>query len=307
MMTFFVNLLAAGIGLAAPLLIAALGELYAERSGVLNIGIEGMMLAGAWGGFVGTHFSKNLGIGLLAAILIGLILALLNGLLTISFKVNQVVSGIAINILTAGLTMYLYRVIFGIPLLPITIKPFQKISIPLLSKLPYLGDIFFNHNLMVYLAFLLVPVAYYVLYKTSFGLEIRSVGEKPEVVDSAGLNVFRMRYIGMLIGGVMAGLSGAFYSLAYLNLFSNNIISGRGFIAFSAVIFGGWHPIRIMMATLIFGIADALSTRVLTAGIKLIPYELLLALPYIVTIIATLLLSRRSVAPASLGVPYQKE
>ncbi|GAK59552.1 inner-membrane translocator [Candidatus Vecturithrix granuli] len=306
-MTFFVNLLAAGIGLAAPLLIAALGELYAERSGVLNIGIEGMMLAGAWGGFVGTHFSKNLGIGLLTAILIGLILALLNGLLTISFKVNQVVSGIAINILTAGLTMYLYRVIFGIPLLPITIKPFQKISIPLLSKLPYLGDIFFNHNLMVYLAFLLVPVAYYVLYKTSFGLEIRSVGEKPEVVDSAGLNVFRMRYIGMLIGGVMAGLAGAFYSLAYLNMFSNNIISGRGFIAFSAVIFGGWHPFRIMMATLIFGIADALSTRVLTAGIKLIPYELLLALPYIVTIIATLLLSRRSVAPASLGVPYQKE
>lgn len=306
-MTFFVNLLAAGIGLAAPLLIAALGELYSERAGVLNIGIEGMMLAGAWGGFVGTHFSKSLWVGLLAAVLTGLLLALLNGLLTISFMVNQVVSGIAINILTAGLTMYLYRVIFGIPLLPITITPFQKISIPVLSRIPYIGDIFFNHNLMVYLAFLLAPVAYYVLYKTSFGLEIRSVGEKPEVVDSAGLNVFRMRYIGMLIGGTMAGLAGAFYSLAYLNMFSSNIISGRGFIAFSAVIFGGWHPVRIMVATLIFGIADALSTRVLTAGIKLIPYELLLALPYLVTIIATLLLSRSSVAPASLGVPYQKE
>ncbi|PIE31891.1 hypothetical protein CSA56_17055 [candidate division KSB3 bacterium] len=304
---FLVNLLAAGIGLAAPLLIAALGELYAERSGVLNIGIEGMMLAGAWGGFVGTHFSKNLWVGLLAAMLAGLILALLNGLLTITFKVNQVVSGIAINILTAGLTMYLYRVIFGIPLLPITIKPFRKFPLPVLSQIPYLGDIFFQHNLMVYLAFLLVPVAYYILYKTSFGLELRSIGEKPEVADSAGLNVFRMRYIGMIIGGVMAGLGGAFYSLAYLNVFTNNIISGRGFIAFSAVIFGGWHPVRIMMATLIFGVADALSTRVLTAGIELIPYELLLASPYVVTIVATLLLSRKSVAPASLATPYEKK
>ena len=304
---FVVNLLAAGIGLAAPLLIAALGELYAERSGVLNIGIEGMMLSGAWGGFVATYFTKNLWFGLLAAIAAGLVLALLNGVLAITFKVNQVVSGIAINILTAGLTMYLYRVIFGIPLLPLTIKPFQKISIPLLAQIPYLGDIFFQHNLMVYFAFLLVPIAYYILYKTSFGLEIRSVGEKPEVVDSAGLNVFRMRYTGMLISGAMAGLGGAFYSLAYLNVFTTNIISGRGFIAFSAVIFGGWHPVRIMVATLIFGIADALSTRMLTAGIKVIPYELLLASPYVVTIIATLLLSRKSVAPASLSVPYEKK
>ncbi len=304
---FFVNLLAAGIGLAAPLLIAALGEMYAERSGVLNIGIEGMMLAGAWGGFVAAHFSKNLWFGLLMAILTGLLLGLLNGLLAITFKVNQVVSGIAINILTAGMTMYLYRVIFGIPLLPITIKPFQRVPVPVLSSIPYLGAIFFNHNVMVYLAFLLVPVAHYILYKTSFGLEIRSVGEKPEVVDSAGINVFRRRYTGMLISSGMAGLGGAFYSLAYLNIFSNNIISGRGFIAFSAVIFGGWHPVRIMLATLIFGIADALATRFLTTGIKIIPYELLLASPYIVTIIATLLLSRTSVAPGSLSVPYEKE
>ncbi|MCP4396394.1 MAG: ABC transporter permease [bacterium] len=304
---FFVNLFAAGIGLAAPLLIAALGELYAERSGVLNIGIEGMMLSGAWSGFVATHFTENLWIGLFAAIAAGLVLGLLNALLAITFKVNQVVSGIAINILTAGVTMYLYRVIFGIPLLPIMIKPFQKIPIPLLSQIPYLGDIFFKHNLMVYLAFLLVPAAYYILYKTSFGLEIRSVGEKPEVVDSAGLNVFRMRYTGMLISGAMAGLGGAFYSLAYLNVFTTNIISGRGFIAFSAVIFGGWHPVRIMVATLIFGVADALSTRVLTSGIKLLPYELLLASPYVVTIIATLLLSRQSVAPASLSIPYEKK
>ncbi len=304
---FFVNLLTAGIGLAAPLLIAALGELYSERAGVLNIGIEGMMLAGAWGGFVAAYFSKNLWIGLLAAMLTGLLLALLNGLLAITFKVNQVVSGIAINILTAGLTMFLYRVIFGIPLLPLTVKPFPKIPIPLLSKIPYIGAIFFNHNAMVYLAFLLVPVAHYILYKTSFGLEIRSVGEKPEIVDSAGINVFRLRYTGILISGSMAGLGGAFYSLAYLNMFSNNIISGRGFIAFSAVIFGGWHPVRIMLATLIFGVADALATRVLTTGIKIIPYELLLASPYIVTIIATLLLSRTSVAPGSLAVPYEKE
>ncbi|PID57413.1 ABC transporter permease [candidate division KSB3 bacterium] len=304
---FLVNLLAAGIGLAAPLLIAALGELYAERSGVLNIGIEGMMLAGAWGGFVAAHFTKNLCVGLLAAIAVGLVLALLNALLTISFKVNQVVSGIAINILTAGMTMYLYRVIFGIPLLPITISPFQKIPLPLLSQIPYLGDIFFKHNLMVYLAGVLVLLAYYILYHTSFGLEIRSAGEKPDVVASAGLNVYRLRYTGMLISGAMAGLGGAFYSLAYLNVFTNNIISGRGFIAFSAVIFGGWHPVRIMMATLIFGIADALSTRILTTGITIIPYELLLASPYVVTICATLMLSRKSVAPASLSIPYEKK
>ncbi|HBF38359.1 MAG TPA: ABC transporter permease [Firmicutes bacterium] len=304
---FVVNLLAAGVDLAGPLLIAALGELYAERTGVLNIGIEGMMLAGAWGGFVTTYFTGNLWLGLVGAILIGALFGLLNGLLAITMKVNQVVSGIAINILLSGLTMYLYRVIFGIPLLPVTIQHFSKLPLPLLGNLPVLGKIFFQQNMIIYIAFLMVPAAYFILYKTSFGLALRSAGEKPEVVDTAGLNVTRIRYTGMIIGGATAGLSGVFYSMAHLNIFANNIISGRGFIAFAAVIFGCWNPLGILLATLIFGIADALSTRFLTSGIQIIPYEFLLMTPYIITILATLIFSRKSVSPASLGTPYQKE
>lgn len=304
---FIENLLAAGVNLAGPLLIAALGELYAERTGVLNIGIEGMMLAGAWGGFVTTYFTGNLWLGLAGAIVIGALFGLLNGMLAITMKVNQVVSGIAINILLSGLTMYLYRVIFGIPLLPVTINPFPKFTIPLLGNLPLLGRILFQQNVIVYIAFVMVPAAYFILYKTSFGLAIRSAGEKPAVVDTAGLNVTRIRYCGMIIGGAAAGLSGAFYSLAHLNIFANNIISGRGFIAFAAVIFGGWNPFGILLATLIFGVADALSTRFLTSGNQAIPYEFLLMTPYIITIFATLLFSRKSISPASLGTPYQKE
>ncbi len=304
---FIENLLAAGVELAGPLLIAALGELYAERTGVLNIGMEGMMLAGAWGGFVTTYFTGNLWLGLVGAVLIGALFGLLNGILAITMKVNQVVSGIAINILLSGLTMYLYRVIFGVPLLPVTIKSFPKFSLPVLGNLPVLGKIFFQHNMIVYIAFLMVPAAYFILYKTSFGLTLRSAGEKPEVVDTAGLNVTHIRYTGMIIGGATAGLSGAFYSMAHLNIFANNIISGRGFIAFAAVIFGCWNPLGILLATLIFGIADALSTRFLTSGIQVIPYEFSLMIPYIITIFATLVFSRKSISPASLGTPYQKE
>ena len=304
---FLINLLAAGVNLAGPLLIAALGELYAERTGVLNIGMEGMMLAGAWGGFVTTYFTGDPWLGLVGAILVGMLFGLLNGVLAITMKVNQVVSGIAINILLSGLTMYLYRVIYGIPLLPVTVNPFQKLPIPLLSEIPVLGKILFNHQVIVYIAYLLVPLAWFILYKTSFGLAIRSAGEKPAVVDTAGLSVARLRYSGMIIGGAMAGLAGSYYSLAHLNIFANNIISGRGFIAFAAVIFGGWNPLGILLATLIFGIADALSTRFLTSGNQFVPYEFLLMTPYLITIAATLLFSRKSISPASLGTPYEKE
>ncbi len=305
-MDFLINLLSAGIMLSAPLLIAALGEMFVERSGLLNIGIEGMMLAGAWGGFVAAYFSGSLFVGLLGGIGIGLAFGLLNGFMAIQMKVNQVVSGISINILTVGLMMFLYRVVFGIPMNPITIQPFQKIAIPALSSIPVLGRVLFTHNLLVYLAFILVPISYYILFKTSFGLTIRSVGEKPEVVDTAGQNVFLYRYIGMLIAGGLAGLAGSYYSMAHLNMFTTNIISGRGFIAFSANIFGGWNPIRIMMATLIFGTADALATRFLTSEFEFIPYEALLAMPYVVTIVATVVLSRKSIAPAGLSKPYEK-
>jgi len=302
-----ISLLTRTITMGTPLLYGSLSEVYAERSGVMNTAIEGIFLMGAWAGFVGTYLSGgNLLIGLLAAIAAGILTAALYGWITIYLKQHQIVTGTAINILALGICAFFQRVIFGVPVTPLIVRPFQPIAIPLLSQIPVIGPILFNQNILTYLLFILVPVASYVLYKTSLGLSIRSIGENPEAGDVAGLRVDQIRFLTILFAGILCGVGGAFYSIGYLGMFTTTIIGGRGWIAFAICFLGNWIPLGALAGTLIFGLAEAVAIFMQSSGAGLFPNELFIALPYILTIILTV--SRRSFnVPEKLGVPYRKE
>lgn len=302
-----ISLLARTITMGTPLLYGSLSEVYSERSGVMNTAIEGIFLMGAWAGFVGTYLTGGrLLIGLLAAITAGILTAALYGWITIYLKQHQIVTGTAINILALGICAFFQRVIFGVPVTPMIVKPFPHIAIPLLSKIPVIGQIFFNQNILTYILYILVPIAIFVLDKTSLGLSIRSIGENPEAGDVAGLKVERIRFIMILLAGIMCGIGGSFYSIGYLGMFTTTIIGGRGWIAFAICFLGNWKPLGALSGTLIFGLAEALAIFMQSRGSGVFPNELFIALPYILTIVLTI--SRRSFnVPAKLGVPYRKE
>jgi len=302
-----IALLVRTITMSTPLLYGSLSEVYAERSGVMNTAIEGIFLMGAWAGFVGTYLTGgNLMVGLLAAILAGILTAALYGWITIFLKQNQIVTGTAINILALGICAFFQRVIFGVPVSPLIVKPLPPFAIPLLSKIPILGPIFFNQNLLTYALYILVPISTFVLYKTSLGLAIRSIGENPEAGDVAGLRVERIRFLTIIFAGVMCGIGGSFYSIGFLGLFTTTIIGGRGWIAFAIAFLGNWKPLGALGGTLIFGMAEALAIFMQSRGGGMFPNELFIALPYILTIVLTV--SRRSFnVPAKLGIPYRKE
>lgn len=304
-LTFMVALLAATVRMAIPVLFGGLGGLYSERSGVVNIGIEGMMLAGALAGVAGSYFTGSPWIGVIFGMVAGGGLALIHAYVTISLRVDQIVSGIAINMLSLGLTSFAFRAMFGITTTPVKVKAFEPLPIPVLSKLPILGEILFQQNILVYLAFLLVPISTFILYRTSIGLSIRSVGEHPKAADTVGINVISLRYKCVLISGLLAGLGGCFLSLGQFNMFVDNMVAGRGFIAVAAVIFGKWNPWGILLASLIFGAADALQIRFQAAGLG-IPYQFLLMLPYLITILAMTGLVGKTTPPAASGKPYAK-
>jgi len=302
-----ISLLTRTITMGTPLLYGSLSEVYAERSGVMNTAIEGIFLMGAWAGFVGTYLSGgNLLVGLLAAIAAGILTAALYGWITIYLKQHQIVTGTAINILALGICAFFQRVIFGVPVTPLIVRPFQPIAIPLLSQIPVIGPILFNQNILTYLLYVLVPVASYVLYKTSLGLSIRSIGENPEAGDVAGLRVDQIRFLTILFAGILCGVGGAFYSIGYLGMFTTTIIGGRGWIAFAICFLGNWIPLGALAGTLIFGLAEAVAIFMQSSGAGLFPNELFIALPYLLTIILTV--SRRSFnVPEKLGIPYRKE
>jgi simple sugar transport system permease protein len=293
--------------MGTPLLYGSLSEVYSERSGVMNTAIEGIFLMGAWAGFVGSYLTGgNLLIGLLAAILAGILTAALYGWITIYLKQHQIVTGTAINILALGICAFFQRVIFGVPVTPLIVKPFPQIAIPLLSKIPVIGPILFNQNILTYILYILVPIAAFVLFKTSLGLSIRSIGENPEAGDVAGLKVERTRFLTILFAGIMCGIGGSFYSIGYLGMFTTTIIGGRGWIAFAICFLGNWKPLGALSGTLIFGLAEAIAIYMQSKGSGVFPNELFIALPYILTIILTI--SRRSFnVPAKLGIPYRKE
>lgn len=302
-----IELLSRTILMGTPLLYGSLSEVYSERSGVMNTAIEGIFLMGAWAGFVAAYQSGgNLAIGLLAAMGAGLLTAALYGWIAIYLKQQQIVTGVAINILALGICAFFQRVIFGVPVTPLIVEPLQPIAIPLLSSIPIIGPILFDQNILTYLLFILVPVASFVLYRTSLGLSIRSVGENPEAGDVAGIRVDRLRFLTILFAGVMCGVGGAFYSIGYLGMFTTTIIGGRGWIAFAICFLGNWKPYGVLAGTLVFGLAEAVAISMQSGGESMFPNELFIALPYILTIVLTV--ARRSFnVPAQLGVPYRKE
>jgi simple sugar transport system permease protein len=302
-----INLLACALLMSTPLLYGSVAEVLAERSGVMVTAIEGIFLIGAFSGFVGAYVFKSLLLGVVAAILSGTLMAAFYGWITVYLRQHQVVTGTAINILVSGLCAFFMRVFFGVPIIPLTVEPLKALPIPLLSRIPVLGPVLFTQNILTYLVYAVVPVAWFVLYRTSLGLTIRSAGENPEAVDVAGQSVDRIRFAMVLVAGAMGGIAGAFYSIGYLGMFTTNIIGGRGWIAFAICFLGNWNPLGALAGTLVFGVAEAVAISMQSSGGgQVVPNELLIALPYILTIVLTI--ARRSFnVPGKLGVPYSKE
>lgn len=300
---FIVGLLQATLRIGTPLIFATLGELFCERAGILNLGIEGTMFFGAFIGFTVAAKTGSLLIGLLAAVLAGVIFGLLMSLLTVYFGVNQHVSGLGITLLSTALAMFFFNLVFGANRVLPKIASFQQIK--LFGDIPIIGPIFTQYAL-TYIAILLIPICAWVLYRTNFGLNIRSVGMNPEATDAAGINVYRLRTIALVIGGALMSVGGAFLSLAQLGSFTYGIVNGRGWVCIALIIFANWEPIKVFWGALLFGSVSALQLRLQTLGLNL-PYELFLALPYIVTILALSLAGRNATYPTALLKPYKRE
>jgi ABC-type uncharacterized transport system permease subunit len=298
-----VGMLASSLRMATPIALGAMAGILCEKSGVVNIGIEGMMLAAAAFGFGANLFFKNIWVGVVAAILVGGLMAVVHALMCIRFKTDQIISGTAINILAVGASgflrrAYLVKAYFVGQTLPL-------IKIPLLSQIPVLGTLFFRSQPIVYAMLILVPVLYFVLFYTPWGLRTRAVGEHPRAADTVGVNVFKIRYINVIVAGMIAGLAGAWFSLETVGSFEDVMTGGKGFIALAAMIFGNWNPIGAFLGALLFGFADALQIKLQILNVPL-PYQFLGMAPYLVTMIVLAGLIGRTTPPAADGKPYEK-
>jgi len=303
---FIVELLSATIGMSTPFLLAALGEAYAERSGILNLGIEGIMLLGAVIGYIGARAFNNLWIGVFLAILVGGLMGIFMGFLSISIRANQVISGLMIGIFCTGTSIFIHKVTVGITLEAPRVETFKPVHIPVLSEIPIVGPILFMQDPMALLTLILVPIAYIILFKTDLGLKIRAVGENPKAADTLGVNVYIIRYVCIVFAGMLAGMAGAYLPLARVGMFTEGMTAGRGWIALAIVIFGRWDPWKILIGCFLFGGADALQLRLQTGGFG-IPSEFLLMLPYILTIALLVFVYKGAGAPAALGISYKRE
>ncbi|MGI6226279.1 MAG: ABC transporter permease [Peptococcales bacterium] len=306
--SFLIIILSAAVTAGTPLLFAALGELLTQKAGIMNLGLEGMMLCGAAAGFVITVRTGSLFWGVLFAMVAGGLLALLHAFLSISLKANQVVSGLALAIFGTGLSSFIGKSMIGIPA-PVS---FKKIKIPLLNEIPFLGQVLFNYDALVYLSFFLVAGVWFLIYKTKFGLTLRAVGENPGAADSLGVNVFLIRYLYVTIGGMLAGLGGAYLSLAFAPSWLENMTAGRGWIALALVIFSTWNPVRALLGAYIFGGIDALVYRMQAFSVVIIPSFFLKMMPYIFTVLVLIFATRetsrkRIGAPGALGLAYERE
>jgi simple sugar transport system permease protein len=295
--------LAAALRMATPLILSALGEVFAERSGVLNLAVEGLMLMGAFTAYWVADQSKSAWLALGAAAGAGILLGIALGVIYVTFRFDQIVAGLAANIALIGFSAFLFRLIYGSRPFTLKVKGFAAAPIPYLSSIPFLGDVLFKQNAMVYGALLLVPLAAFILYKTHFGLKVRAAGENPEAPDNVGVSVPGLRYICLMIGGMMACVGGAFLTLGHINLFVEEMTAGRGWIAIACVVFGRWDPYRALGGALLFGAMDALQLRFQAAGVAL-PFQILSMLPYVATILALMSVSRSAKLPAALCIPY---
>ena len=303
---FISGLLGAMMRMATPIIFATLGEIIAERAGVLNLGIEGIMLMGAMTGFLVTLLSGSLWLGVLAAALVGMALALLMAFLAVYLGLSQHVSGLGITIFSTGLAMFVYRLHVGSPTVPPTVEPFKQLAVPILSSIPVIGPGLFHQYALTYIAWLLVPVLSIILYKTNIGLKIRTVGESPVVADTVGVNVNLTRTLCLLAGGALMGVGGSFLTLAHQNMFLMDVIGGRGWVAIAMVIFGNWDPVKGTLGALIFGFLDGLQLRLQGLGFH-IPFHIFLMIPYLLTIVALIGVSRKAMVPAGLLKPYRRE
>jgi ABC-type uncharacterized transport system permease subunit len=300
-------LFGATLRIATPVILAAMGGVISERSGVINIGLEGMMLLGAFGAVVGSYYTGACG-GLIIGVLVGGLLGLLHAFFSVTVRANQIISAVGINILAASLPNVLIPIIWeGYNSMTPSVAVIPDIRIPILADVPVLGKILGYQNPVVYLALLIVFAMHFFLFKTPLGLRIRSVGEQPRAADTLGINVFRLRYFAVTLSGSLAGLGGAFLAIGYQSMFSQQMTQGRGFIGLAAMIFGRWYPIGACIACLIFGFADALQAAAQAAGVP-VPPQILLSLPYVLTLVALVgVIGKRTIPPAADGKPYRKE
>ncbi|MDQ3889564.1 MAG: ABC transporter permease [Actinomycetota bacterium] len=302
------GLLAATLRFATPLAFAAIGGIFSERSGVVNIGLEGMMLTGAFFGVWGAVWSGTWIVGILMAMLFGGLLALIHAVFSIHLHADQIVSGFAVNLLALGVTGFLFSSIYpsGIPS---GVSRVPNVGLGFLDRIPVVGgfldDVFGSLNLLVWVMFAVVALAYVVLFKTRIGLRIRSVGEHPKAADTVGISVYRVRYAAVVVSGILAALGGAYLSIGFVGTFAENMTSGRGFIALAAVIFGKWRPGWAFAATLLFGFGFALSIPLQREAD--VSENLISTLPYVLTLVALVGLIGRSIPPAAVGRPYVKQ
>ena len=297
-----IGILTSAIRLATPYLYAAIGEAFAQTSGVLNLGVDGMMLVGAYSAFFVALNTGNLWLGLIAAMIAGLLMGLLMSLISVTLKAEQGISGIGLHLFGLGLSSLLFKVTIGTVK---TIVGFQPVKIPLLGDIPVVGEVLFRHSLPVYGAFLLVPLAWWFMEKTTWGLKIKSVGQNPAAADSLGVSVNRVRYFSVCLGGVLAGVAGASLSIALINLFQENLTAGQGFIAVALVYFGGWKPLGIMGGALLFSTVNAFQLWMQVLGVK-IPSDIAVMLPYLLTIAALAVTVSRARQPAALNKPFER-
>ena len=300
--TVVIGILASGIRLATPYLYAAIGETFGQRSGVLNLGVEGQMLLGAFAAFYVAFITENLWLGMLAAVLVGSLMGLAMAFVTVNLQAEQGISGIGFYLFGLGMSDLLFQKLLGTVE---TVKGFSKVYIPLLSDIPVIGDIFFRQNVLVYGAFLLVPIGWFVMNKTTLGLKIRAVGESPEAADSLGVSVARVRYFTIILGGILSGVAGASLSVALLNVFQQNMTSGLGFIAVALVYFGAWRPLGVLGGALLFSLVNSLQLWVQVLGIP-IPSDIAVMMPYILTILVLVVTVQRVRSPSALTKPFER-
>lgn len=296
-LTVLAGILRTMITMATPFLFASLGETFSQLSGVLNLGVDGIMLLAGFLAFYVTLITGNLWLGLFVAMITGLVMGLLMSLVSVTFKAQQGISGIGLQMFGLGMSSLLFKMLVGTVK---TVTGFQPIRIPLLADIPFFGEILFHHNILVYIAFLLVPVAWWVIEKTTLGLKIKAAGQNPAAVDSVGINVDKIRYISVCIGSVLAGMAGASISISISNLFQDNLTAGQGFIAVALVYFGGWTPVGVLGGALLFSLANSTQLWLQVLGVD-IPASLAVMFPYILTIVVLTGAVNRGKQPAALN------